>query len=83
MSIQNLDEVRKVPKRLPLRRTVRSTRNDKFVAGAVSTAKIRFAPWGVNRSQHPQPNEVTMGMMKKLVASIVRLNPAGAWSAAR
>ena len=54
-----------------------------IVADVVSAAKIGFAPWWVNRSRHPQLNEVTMSIVMKLVASIVRLNPAGAWSAAK
>ncbi len=53
------------------------------VADVVSAAKTRFAPGRVNRSQHPQPKEVIMGMMKKLVASLVGLNPTGFWSAAK
>ena len=53
------------------------------VADVVSAAKIGFAPWRVNRSCHPQLKEVTMGIVKKLVASIAGLNPAGAWSAAK
>ena len=53
------------------------------VADVVSAAKIRFAPWRVNRSQHPQLKEVTMSIIMKLVASIVRLNPAGSLSAAK
>ena len=52
-------------------------------AGVLSAAKIRFAPWRVNRSQHPQFKEVLMSMINKLVASVVGLNPAGAWSAAK
>ena len=53
------------------------------VADVVSAAKIGFTPWRVNRSCHPQLKEVTMGIVKKLVASIAGLNPAGAWSAAK
>ena len=55
-----------------------------IVAGAVSAAKIRFAPCWVNRSQHPQFSEVPMfSIMKKVVASVVGLNPADSWSAAK
>ena len=54
------------------------------VANVVSAAKIRFAQGWVNRSQNPQFREVPMfSIMKKLVASIARLNPAGAVSAAK
>ena len=49
----------------------------------LAKAGIRFAPWRVNRSLHSQIKEVIMGIMKKLVASLVGLNPAGAWSAAK
>ncbi len=52
------------------------------VAGNLSAAKTRFAPW-VNRSFHPQSKEITMGIIKKLVASIARLDPAGSLSAAK
>ncbi len=54
------------------------------VANVVSAAKTRFAPCRVNRSQNPQFREVPMfSIMKKLFASIARLNPAGAVSAAK
>ena len=46
-------------------------------------AGIRFAPGRVNHSLHPQLKEVTMGILKKLVASVVGLKPAGFWSAAK
>ena len=52
-----------------------------IVAGVVSAAKIRFTSWGMNRSRHPQLKEVTMGMIKNLINSLVGLNPAGSWSA--
>ena len=51
------------------------------VADVVSAAKIRFTPWKVNRSLYSQSKEVIMRNMKKLVASIARLNPAGSLSA--
>ena len=52
------------------------------VANVVSAAKTRFAPCRVNRSQNPQFREVLMNcIMKKFVASIARLNPAGSLSA--
>ena len=51
------------------------------VADVVSAAKIRFAPRRVNHSKNPQIKEVNMSILKKLVASIARLNPAGSWSA--
>ncbi len=54
-----------------------------IVADVVSAAKIGFAPWWVNRSRHPQLNEVIMSIVNKLVASVVGLNPAGFWSAAK
>ena len=54
-----------------------------IVADVVSAAKIGFAPWWVNRSRHPQLNEVIMSIVNKLVASVVGLNPAGAWSVAK
>ncbi len=55
-----------------------------IVAGIVSATKIRFAPGRGNRSYHPQFREVPMFfMMKKVVASIVGLNLAGVWSAAK
>ena len=44
-------------------------------------AGIRFAPKRVNRSRHSQSKEVTMGMMKKFIASVVGLVQAGACSA--
>ena len=50
------------------------------VADVVSAAKTRFAPW-LNHSKNPQLKEVNMSILKKLVASIKRLNPAGSWSA--
>jgi len=50
------------------------------VPDVVSAAKTRFAPW-VNRSLHPQLKEVYMSTEKKFVASLMRLNPAGSWSA--
>ena len=53
------------------------------VADVVSAAKIRFAPWRVNRSQHPQLKEVFMSSIKKLVAPVVGLIPAGSWSAVK
>ena len=53
------------------------------VADVVSAAKIRFAPWRGNRSQHPQLKEVFMSSIKKLVAPVVGLIPAGSWSAAK
>ena len=54
------------------------------VANVVSAAKTRFAPCRVNRSQNPQFREVLMYcIMKKFVASIARLNPAGSLSAAK
>ena len=52
------------------------------VADTVSAAKIRFAPERVNRFHHSQLKEVIMCMIKKLVASLVGLNPAGSCSAA-
>ena len=51
------------------------------VADAVSATKIRFAPWRVNRSQHPQLKEVLMSKINKLFASLVGRNPAGFGSA--
>ena len=52
------------------------------VANVVSAAKTRFAPCRVNRSQNPQFREVLMYcIIKKFVASIARLNPAGSLSA--
>ena len=53
------------------------------VADVVSAAKIRYAPWRVNRSQHPQLKEVFMSSIKKHVAPVVGLIPAGSWSAAK
>ena len=54
------------------------------VANVVSAAKIRFAQGWVNRSQNPQFREVPMfSIMKKLFASIARLNLAGSLSAAK
>ena len=49
----------------------------------LAKAGIRFAPWRVNRSQHPQLKEVFMSSIKKLVAPVVGLIPAGSWSAAK
>ena len=49
----------------------------------LAKAGIRFAPWRVNRSLHSQIKEVIMGIIKKLVASLVGRNPAGSWSAAK
>ncbi len=46
-------------------------------------AGIQFTQWRVNRSLHPQLKEVTMGILKKLLAPIVGQNPAGALSAAK
>ena len=46
-------------------------------------AGIRFTPRRVNRSLHSQSKKVNMSMLKNLVASLVGLNPAGAWSAAK
>ena len=46
-------------------------------------AGIRFTPRRVNRSLHSQSKKVNMSMLKNLVASVVGLNPAGAWSAAK
>ena len=53
------------------------------VADVVSAPKIRFAPWRVNRSQHPQLKEVFMSSIKKLVAPVVGLILAGSWSAVK
>ena len=49
----------------------------------LAKAGIRYAPWRVNRSQHPQLKEVFMSSIKKLVAPVVGLIPAGSWSAAK
>ena len=51
------------------------------VAGIESAAKIRFTPVWVNHLCNPQLKEVNMSIVKKLVASVVGLNPAGSWSA--
>ena len=47
----------------------------------LAKAGIRFAPWRVNRSQHPQLKEVLMSKINKLFASLVGRNPAGFGSA--
>ena len=49
----------------------------------LAKAGIRFAPERVNRFHHSQLKEVIMYMIKKLVASLVGLNPAGSCSAAK
>ncbi len=54
-----------------------------IVAGVVFAAKIRFALRRVNHSKNPQIKEVNMGFIKKIVASIARLNPAGSLSAVK
>ena len=53
------------------------------VADVVSAAKIRFAPGRVNRSRHPQLNEVTMSIIKKLFALFGGLTVADLVSAAK
>ena len=51
------------------------------VADTESVAKNRFTLCRMNRSCHPQLKEVYMSTKKKFVASLMRLNPAGSWSA--